>query len=64
MMLEYIAQCEFGREDHALALEARFLRDQMDLSTLVQNQELWKSLSQRISLWKRDYSRAYRQFHS
>lgn len=64
MALEYIAQCEFGREDHAIALEARFLRDQMDLSTLVQNQEIWKSLSERFTHWKLDYSRAYRQFHS
>jgi len=64
MALEYIAQCEFGREDHALALDARFLRDQMDLSTLVQNQEIWKSLSERFTHWKLDYSRAYRQFHS
>ena len=60
----YLDQVEFGRVDHALAVERQMLRARFELESLVQNPAHWLSLRDEFERWRMDYRRAYLEDHS
>ena len=60
----YLDQVEFGRVDHALAVERQMLRARFELESLVQNPSHWLSLRDEFERWRLDYRRAYLEDHA
>lgn len=60
----YLDQVEFGRVDHALAVERQMLRARFELESLVQNPAHWLSLRDEFERWRLDYRRAYLEDHA
>ena len=60
----YLDQVEFGRVDHALAVERQMLRARFELKSLVQNPSHWLSLRDEFERWRLDYRRAYLEDHA
>jgi hypothetical protein len=61
----YLDQVEFGRIDHALALERQLLRSRIDLKYLVESPEnnAWSILRDKFERWRQEYRRAYLEDH-
>jgi len=51
----YLDQVEFGRGDHALAVEHRALRSRFDLTTLIENPSRWRALRSEFERWRQEY---------
>ena len=60
----YLDQVEFGRVDHALAVERQMLRARFELESLVENPAHWLSLRDEFERWRLDYRRAYLEDHA
>ena len=60
----YLDQVEFGRIDHALAVEHRALRARFDLTTLVESPHRWRALFEEYERWRQVYRKAYLQDHA
>ena len=60
----YLDQVEFGRFDHALAMEQQLLRSRIDLKAIVENPAQWLSLRDEFERWRQDYRRAYLEDHA
>jgi hypothetical protein len=60
----YLDQVEFGRVDHALAVERQMLRARFELGSLVQNPAHWLSLRDEFERWRLDYRLAYLEDHA
>lgn len=60
----YLDQVEFGRVDHALAVEHRVLRSRFDLRALVENPHGWRALRDEFERWRQEYRKAYLEDHS
>ena len=59
----YLDRVEFGRIDHALAVEQQLLRSRFELKFLVENTTNWLSLRSEFERWRQDYRRAYLEDH-
>ncbi|MCH7969650.1 MAG: hypothetical protein IH960_01240 [Chloroflexi bacterium] len=62
--VQYLDQVEFGRVDHALAVEHRVLRSRFDLRVLIENPNRWRALRDEIERWRQEYRKAYLEDHS
>ena len=60
----YLDQVEFGRVDHALAIEHRVLRSRFDLRALIGSPQRWGALQDEFSRWRQGYRKAYLEDHS
>ncbi|MEE8045407.1 MAG: hypothetical protein V3T49_01060 [Dehalococcoidia bacterium] len=60
----YLDQVEFGRVDHALAIERQLLRSRFELGSLVANPLSWLSLRDEFERWRFEYRRAYLEDHA
>ena len=60
----YLDQVEFGRFDHALAVEKQLLRSRFDLKSIVESPSQWLSLRDEFERWRQDYRRAYLEDHA
>ncbi|MCZ6538661.1 MAG: hypothetical protein O6922_02390 [Chloroflexi bacterium] len=60
----YLDQVEFGRVDHALAVEHRVLRSRFDLRVLVESPQRWRALRDEFERWRQEYRKAYLEDHS
>ncbi len=62
--ITYLDQIEFGRVDHALAVERHLLRSRCELTTLIENPANWLSTQDEFERWRQDYRRAYLEDHA
>ena len=62
--LYYLDRVEFGRVDHALAIEHRVLRSRFDLRALIESPHRWRALRDEFERWRQEYRKAYLQDHS
>ena len=60
----YLDQVEFGRIDHALAVEHRGLRSRFDLPALIESPHRWRALRDEFERWRQEYRKAYLEDHS
>lgn len=60
----YLDQVEFGRIDHALAIEHHMLRSRFNIETVVRSESAWVSLRDEFERWRQDYRRAYIEDHT
>jgi hypothetical protein len=60
----YLDQAEFGRVDHALAIERQLIRSRFELKSLVEFPANWLSLREEFERWRQDYRRAYLEDHA
>ena len=60
----YPDQVEFGRVDHALAIEHRLLRSRFALLAPIESPQRWRALHNEFERWRQEYRMAYLEDHS
>lgn len=60
----YLDQVEFGRVDHALAIEHRLLRARFALLAPIESPQCWRALHNEFERWRQEYRMAYLEDHS
>ena len=60
----YLDQVEFGRVDHALAVERQLLRSRFELGSLIDSPLNWLSLRDEFERWRQEFRRAYLEDHA
>ena len=60
----YLDQTDFGRVDHALAVERRVIRSRLVVETLIESPQVWLALRDEYERWRLEYRRAYLEDHS
>lgn len=63
-VIYYLDQVEFGRFDHALAIDRQLLRSRFELVSIVDSSSRWLALRDEFEQWRQDYRRAYLEDHT